>query len=499
MIKTEYVMNGNKSIPQIKIPIKPNELTIEAVEPYLDSVFSQFEKNANEIRRYYDMYCLNHMIVSKVRAHNDTDINNIVLVPDLKAMVDWKTGYTVGNPIKYAQNESSNTDDISQINKYRRNVVQRSIDKEVTKWAYATGVGYYFIEPRSDTFDVLTEAPYEEYQRDSDTCTKVYSAFGGNKPLFDMLYTTYETINKDKLKETVRVLDIYLPAVLYTYEKRTGMPRWTLVSAESRGISKPLPLVEKRPNTDGIGIVAMGETLQYAVDNLLSNGLDNVEDIVNEIFVYKNVNLGNTPEEQANNHRKMKRNGAVILNSSSKDLQAGLDTISTKLSLAEVRELFAIIDAKFHSSIGVPMEMSNTNSGGTTKQGSEVANGYDNAYNRALDDINSFMVADTELLNKIMWICKNTKGNTINNLSSSEIEIKYSLNLTDNMLTKSQSYGTFIQTMPPSMALRLTRLSNDAEAEGKLIVESEIYQAYLASLHSKSQQNNNSQEGVINS
>jgi hypothetical protein len=37
------------------------------------------------------------------------------------------------------------------------------------------------------------------------------------------------------------------------------------------------------------------------------------------------------------------------------------------------------------------------------------------------------------------------------------------------MLTKSQSYGTFIQTMPPAMALRMCRLSNDPEAEGKLI------------------------------
>jgi hypothetical protein len=100
-----------------------------------------------------------------------------------------------------------------------------------------------------------------------------------------------------------------------------------------------------------------------------------------------------------------------------------------------------------------------------------------------------------------MWICKNTKGNTINNLSASEIEIKYSLNLTENMLTKSQYYGTFIQTMPPAMALRLTRLSNDPEAEGKLIEQSEIYQAYLSSLQTKSQsaEGNDSREGVINS
>ena len=480
-----------KGITKIKIPIRPSELTIEAVEPYIDSIFAQFTKNAEQIRKDYDVYCLDHPILTKVRAHNDTDINNIVLVPDLKAMVDWKTGYTYGNPIKYAQSKTNETDDINYLNKYVRSACQRAIDKEVGKWAFATGVGYYFIEPKSDKFDIEKEAPYVIYHEESDTCAKVYSAFNGNQPLFDFIYTSYEVINKDKLKETVRILDIYFPQTLYTYKKEVGKG-WARIDTQDRGIAKPLPLVEKRFNTDGIGIVAMGYTLQDAVDRLLSNGLDNVEDIVNEIFVYKNVNLGQTPEEQANNHRKMKKSGALVLNGGSKDMPPDVDTISTKLSLSEVRELFAIIDAKFHSSIGVPMEMSNTNSGGTTKSGSEVANGYDNAYNRALDDINTMIVADTELLSKIMWICNNSKGNKINNLAPSEIEIKYSVNLTDNILTKTQSYVNLVQVgVPHAIALRLCKLSNDPEAEGKIIeeyVEKKAQQAIAQTT------NNNSQE-----
>lgn len=471
-----------KGIPKIKIPIRPKEFTIESAEKYLTKIYEKFQTNASTIRKDYDYYCLDHPILGKVRTHDDTDVNNIVLVPDLKAMVDWKVGYCYGNPIKYAQNKSIDTDDIHYLGKYIRYVCQRAIDKEVGKWCYATGVGYYFIEPQSEQYDIETESPYVLYHRESDTCTKVYSSYGAQEALFDILYTTYNELDDMNVEREVYVLDLYTTNMLYTYEKRFGDTSWNRVKSQERGMNKPLPLVEKRLNADGIGMVAMGETLQYAVDKILSNGLDNIEDIVNEVFVYKNVLLGNTPEEKAENHRKMRKGGAIELITQNKDMPADLTTVSTKLSLSEVRELFAIINEKFHSSLGCPMPISGTNSGGTTKQGSEVANGYDNAYNRALDDINTFLVADTELLKKILWICKNSKGNKINNLSASEIEIKYSLNLTDNMLTKSQSYGTFIQTMPPSMALRLTRLSNDPEAEGKLIEQSAVYQAFLANL-----------------
>jgi SPP1 family phage portal protein len=467
-----------KGIPKIKIPIRPSELSIEGIEKYLNSVFSDFEKNAASIRKDYDMYCLDHAILGKVRAHNDTEINNIVLIPDLKAKVDWKTGYVFGNPIKYAQNKTSDTDDINYLNKYVRSACQRAVDKEVGTWAYATGVGYYFIEPKSNDFSIESEAPYVLYALDSDTCAKVYSSFVGNEPLFDLIYTVYDEINADSSKQKVKVLDIYLPDALYNYEKRAGDITWVRKSVKPRGIAKPLPLVEKRFNPDGIGIVAMGESMQYAVDHLVSNGLDNIEDIVNQIIVYKNCNLGDTDDEKANSHRTGMRNGCLVLNSASKDFPADVDTLKTELSLSEVRELFSIINEKFHSALGVPMATSNTNSGGTTKSGSEVANGYENAYNRALDDINTFIKADTELLQKIMWICQNTPDNKIDNLAASDIEIKYSLNLTDNILTKTQSYVNLVQTgVPPTIALRLCKLSNDPEAEGKLIDDYKAKQA----------------------
>ena len=57
---------------------------------------------------------------------------------------------------------------------------------------------------------------------------------------------------------------------------------WQLVNRQERGLYKHLPLVEKRPNLDGIGIVAMGESMQNALDRIMSDSLDNVNDVVNE-------------------------------------------------------------------------------------------------------------------------------------------------------------------------------------------------------------------------
>lgn len=487
-----------KGIEKIKLPIRPNDLTIDKVEPYLSIVFDKFATMATSIKADYDKFCLDHPIMQKIRVHEDSEVNNIVLIPDLNSMVEWKTGYVCGNPIKYSQTKDLTTDDMQYLNKYVRSSVKRAVDKEVCKWAYATGVGYYFIEPKSEAFDIETESPFELYCRDADTCCKVYSSYGANKPLFDVLYTEYEELVEQGLKKTVKVMDIYLPNTLYTYELR-GAGQWILVNEQQRGLYRYLPLIEKRPNTDGIGIIAKGETLQNAIDTVLSDCLDNIGDIVNEVWVYYNIMLGSTAEEKAKAHRQARKNGAIEAISQG-DKDPKIETISTKLAFSEVMEVFSVINQKFHSSLGIPMEMSNTNSGNTTKQGSEVANGYDNAYNKAIDDINTFIVADTELLERIMWICKANPNNKIDNISASEIEIKYVLNLTDNILTKTQSYTNLIQSgVPHSMALRICRLSNDAEAEGKQIEEyiaqkKEEEMAMQQALAKQTQQGNNSQE-----
>lgn len=136
-------------LKKIKIPYKPNEITEEIITRVLPNVFNAFIFNAEQIRADYDTYLLQHDILSKERLHDDSETNNIVLEPHIFNMVSWKSGYVMGNPIKYAQTKSLETDDIQQLNIFLKDSDKRTIDKEVAVWSYATGVGYYFIDQKA--------------------------------------------------------------------------------------------------------------------------------------------------------------------------------------------------------------------------------------------------------------------------------------------------------------------------------------------------------------
>lgn len=464
-------------LQKIKIPIKARECTIEKIKPYLSTVYNIFLSNARKVRADFDLYCLEHDINNKERPHDD-DINNIVLSPHIRSMVEWKTGYTLGNPIKYAQSKSTQTDDITTLNKYIRNSNKMSIDKQVAEWAYATGVGFYFIQPKSTSFDVRYEAPFDIYMIDGDCCGKVYSSYLGNEPLFDFLYTELDFVDKNGTKTTDKILQIYLPQDFYEFKTNNGSD-FEQIDHQPRGLYQHLPLVEMNYH-NSIGISATARSLQNAIDKIASNGVDNIEDIVNEIWVFINATLGKTKEEKTTNLKMMKKMGAIELISASPDLPADIKSIVTKLDLTDVMATRAILLREMYDTNGVPQPSNSISSGNVTKGGGEAVNGYENAYNRALDDKNTFMPAQRELLKRIISICHKTPNCNIDELYESEIEIKYCFNMSDNMLTKTQSYVNLVQTgVPSSMALEWTKISNDSEADGAMIEENISKQAEL--------------------
>lgn len=459
-------------VKKILVPLKKDELDINKIIEVMPYVMSVFAENSAKIKENYETYLNKHSAIEgKVRRYeDDSDINHKVAIPHLYSLVNFKSGYVLGNPKEYSQTEDSQSETIKYLNKYAKDVNLRSKDKEVAVWVYATGVGYYFIEPKENLNDIDLEfqSPFNVYVRKAHTCAKIYSAYNGEEELFDILVTDIQRGDDD-----IKLISVYTPDNYYeietedledfSFDSKTTVPR---------PVYKMLPLVEKYANSDRVGIVEIGLDLQDALDKISSSSLDNIEELVNELLIFRNTNLGKTEEEKRQTLVNAKKNGALIINDMSPDRKSGVESLTQKLLHSDVFILANSLKQELYDSCGVPIPSSNMHGNDTTKSASQVANGWENAYNRILDDINSFMDADYKFLERVLFICNKVATSKVVGLNHSEIEVKYNPNMTDNMLSKSQSYGTYISAgVQPEIAIQWCRLSNDPITQGKMIKE----------------------------
>lgn len=460
-------------VQKIKIPVKQEELTIEAITPYLQTILTKFRTNAKNITDNYNQYLGQHDILGKSRPYNsDSAINNVIVEPHLLAMVDFKRGYLLGDPKEYAQVQSLNNEEIQTFQNILKDCDLRTVNDDVAKWIYSTGVGYYFIQPKSILPKNNFESPFDVYCQPANTCCKVYSSYIGEKPLFDCLFTTIEKQNESTLSQTYTIIDIYLPNAMYEYEVPNNTERFILVNETARPLYKSLPLVEQYANSDRLGVVEVCKLMQYAIDKITSNELDNIDEVVNQLYVFTNVILGKDNAEKLANFLAMKKNGVAEIMPSNPQFPADLKTLATNLDHKNIMTLKEELTQVMYDCVGVPLASSSVTSGGDTQGARQLGNGWENAYTIILKDINSLIKADRELIKIALWICKQSQYTNIVNLQASDIDIKYNINRSDNLQVKTQS-ALYLNQMdfPVEQILSMTGLTSDVVGNAKIINE----------------------------
>lgn len=464
-------------LEKLLIPVKEEELTLEKIQEYLPTVMQAFDINRQKVRSEYETYKGCHSVLSKQRPNDDTsDINNKVVEQHLWAMVNFKCGYGYGNPLKFAEKETTNSEQMTFLNRYIESVNFRGLCDKVAEWVYATGVGYLFTQPKSME-DPEYDAPFECYHIESDKCAKVYSSYLGNKPLFDLVVTPIKKfINGAWNVADYYILSIYTPTAYYEYEYDISISALSEPQKrESRNGYKLLPLTEFYAYSDKVGMVESLETLQNALDSIDSDSLDNIQETVNQLLIFINAKLGDTNEQKKQTLIDARKNGALEVFDQSKDIKADVKTLITQLNHADVNVLKNQLKADMYASWGVPLAMSGIRSGNVTQGGSEVSNGWEHAYSTILKENNNMMTGFKTWLRTILWICKSMPNCKVTELNEGDIEIKYNIARSNNMLTKTQSYGNLVdRDVPPPIALALCELTGDPQAVGKMIEEYKV-------------------------
>ena len=193
-----------------------------------------------------------------------------------------------------------------------------------------------------------------------------------------------------------------------------------------------------------------------ALNQITSSDIDDIEQFVQSLLVFVNQ------EVDEKTLIRLLEVGAIQIMSNDPARPAKVELLSQKLEHSETRILYDRIYNNMLTICGVP-RMTDKASSGDTGQARLIGEGWSMADERAKQDELSFKLSDKKVVDLALKICKSKPQKTkIRNLKTSDIEIKFTRNRSDNMMTKSQTLLNLKQAnVDPTIAYTIVGLFSD--------------------------------------
>ena len=465
-----YNYKGRKKIV-IPVTVEQfNQNPIAWIKKYISQCVSINEQNKNESIKLKNVYKGDQEIKNKTRINKSNDNNHKVVVNHIFRQVEFKKGFMVGKPIEYAMATSSiNTDDMTYLNKFLRDSKKASKDIDKYEQLYICGVANTFIIPKRTDFDVKNEAPFTISVLEEGQGFVVYSNDITNDPLFNVVISEHASLDTNKYK-TTKVYDIYYinknDGYCYTFALTRLNGQFVNYGAnEYQQTYKFLPITEFCLNNSRMGIVELVISIQDFLNDTKSNQIDGIVDFINSYLVFENQNFKSPDFLKVFEELKQKR--VLGITTASPDKPAKVHLLKDNLQNEDINSVYNATKNEMYDIVATPISSGNVTSGGDTGQARLLGNGWESAQNQAEVDTTYLMQYEYEQLKKIITICKDTEDNPISEISASDIEIKFSINMSNNLLVKAQSLKyLYDMNMPKEEALVMVGLTGDTHGVG---------------------------------
>ena len=458
--KTIYVKYTEEDI--LKLPIEEQDkIIIDIIEN---------SKDIHQINRTQTLYLkdylkgLQDIYVEKVK-HTRPEIDNKIVENWAWALIDFKKCYLLGKPIQYVQLNDSGEKEIALLNKYVRFEGKKAKDMNTYEDVLVCGRGFVYKGFQKTTED--DEAPFEILNCPAEDTEVIYSSKLGNKQVGAYVVTSMKYIQLEYDPETKERVPREYPYNEYTFYLRNRM---VVINDKSgalevvEGSSKPIILQEHSiteyyVNRQRIGLIEIGKDLFNALNNLESLDADDMEQFVNAILVFTNVEVSESDIEDIRNL------GAVSI-ASTENKKASIELLSQRLNASDTQTYYTRLVTSLHQILGIPMASdTGTVSYGDTGKAHLTGQGYTTAGIRAEGDETMFGMCDMEMLKGVLKACKLSKQSEIKNLKISDIEPKFNRDMTDNILTKTQALlNLYSADIPRKFANSIIGLFGDSNA-----------------------------------
>ena len=361
------------------------------------------------------------------------EIQNNVVENRANEIVSFKVGYLMGEPIQYVSRSDNKSvaDKITTLNGYCLSEDKAAKDKELADWFHICGTAYRMVLPDSVFERESDEAPFEIYTLDPRFAFVVYANSIGEPPVMGVKYI--------QRSDGVVVYSIYTKDRYFEVENQSMIVR---EEAQSLGI----PIIEYPANNARLGAFEIVLPLLDAINTVDSNRLDGVEQFVQALMLFHNVDIS------GDDFSKLRDEGAIKYKDIDPQYKAEIKYLTSELNQSQTQTL---VDHLYNTVLTI-CGMPNRNGGSSTSDtGSAVImrDGWSAAEARAKDSELMFKLSEKEFLKLVLHICSDLSDLE---LKLSNVEVRFTRRNYENIAQKATVLTTMLSNPKIAPVLAFT-------------------------------------------
>ena len=408
MVEPYLHLNGRRMILTDE-----TEVNIGNVVQILRKALPYHWKNRSEISYLWSYYKGIQPILNRVKEVRP-EITNKIVENRANEIVSFKSGYLMGEPLQYVSrgNAENIADAINQLNEFVFAEEKPAKDKELADWFHICGTSFRMVLP-DEMAGEDDESPFEIYTLDPRNTFVVYNNGLGNKPILGVKYVVDE--------------NGVVHYSCYSDHEYFEIVESKVVSYDTHILGE-IPIIEYPLNMARIGAFELVIPLLDAINLTDSNRLDGVEQFIQALMLFHNVDISSEDFDE------LRERGAIKFKDIDPQLKAEINYLVSNLNQGETQTL---VDHMYQTVLTI-CGMPNRNGGSSTSDtGSAVImrDGWSAAEARAKDSELMFKKSERIFLKVVLNICRTLADM---DLKVCNVEIRFTRRNYENILQKAQ-------------------------------------------------------------
>ena len=408
MVEPYLHLNGRRMILTDE-----TEVNIGNVVQILRKALPYHWKNRSEISYLWSYYKGIQPILNRVKEVRP-EITNKIVENRANEIVSFKSGYLMGEPLQYVSrgNAENIADAINQLNEFVFAEEKPAKDKELADWFHICGTSFRMVLP-DEMAGEDDESPFEIYTLDPRNTFVVYNNGLGNKPILGVKYVVDE--------------NGVVHYSCYSNHEYFEIVESKVISYDTHILGE-IPIIEYPLNMARIGAFELVIPLLDAINLTDSNRLDGVEQFIQALMLFHNVDISSEDFDE------LRERGAIKFKDIDPQLKAEINYLVSNLNQGETQTL---VDHMYQTVLTI-CGMPNRNGGSSTSDtGSAVImrDGWSAAEARAKDSESMFKKSERIFLKVVLNICRTLADM---DLKVCNVEIRFTRRNYENILQKAQ-------------------------------------------------------------